>query len=346
MEDCIDQVGSAKFVSKFDLLKGYWGVPLTKRAQEISAFITPSGLYSYSVMSFGLRNAPATFQRLMNLVIGPLKGCAVYLDDVVVYSDTWESHVERVRALFERLTWARLTVNLAKCEFARATVTYLGRVVGQGYVRPVDAKVRAIASYPVPTTKKELMRFLGLVGYYRGFCKNFSSVVAPLTDLLKAKNEFLWSTGCQMAFNRVRSLLCSAPVLAAPRLDRAFQLQVDASHVGAGAVLMQEDDRGIGRPVCFFSRKFNSYQLNYSTIEKEALALIWALQHFDVYLGTGVPLVVHTDHNPLTFLNSMCCPNQRLMRWCLFLQDYSLDIRHIKGTDNVVADALSRAPVV
>ena len=344
MEDCIDQVGSATFVSKFYLLKGYWQVPLSKRAQEISAFITPSGLYSYSVMSFGLRNAPAMFQRLMNRVVAPLEGCAVYLDDVVIYSNTWESHLDRIRALFRRLSWAGLTVNLAKCEFARATVTYLGKVVGQGHVRPVRAKVHAIDSYPVPTTKKELMRFLGLVGYYRAFCRNFSSVVAPLTDLLKGKVPFVWSTRCQLAFDRVRSLLCSEPVLAAPRLDQPFQLQVEASQVGAGAVLLQLDEQGIERPVSYFSRKFNTYQLNYSVIEKEALALIWALQHFYVYVGVGVPLVVYTDHNPLTFLHSMQCPNQRLMRWCLFLQDFCLDVRHIKGTDNVVADALSRAP--
>ena len=345
MEDCIDQVGAAKFVSTFDLLKGYWQVPLSARAREISAFITPTGLYEYTVMSFGLRNAPATFQRLMNRVVSGLEGCAVYLDDVVIFSDTWEAHVQRVRALFNRLAEARLTVNLAKCDFARATVTYLGRVVGQGQVRPVDAKVTAVVQYPAPTTKKELMRFLGLVGYYRSFCSNFSTVVAPLTDLLKGRAKFVWSFHCQSAFENVKSLLCSAPVLAAPRLCELFKLQVDASQVGAGAVLLQEVD-GIDRPVCYFSKKFNSYQLNYSTIEKEALALIWALQHFEVYIGSGGgPLVVYTDHNPLTFLSSLRCPNQRLMRWTLFLQGYSLDIRHIKGKDNIIADALSRAPV-
>ena len=131
MEDCIDEVGSAKFVSTFDLLKGYWQVPLSKRAQEVCAFITPSGLYKYTVMPFGLRNAPATFQRLMNLVVAGLEGCAVYLDDVVIYSDTWSEHMQRTKALLERLVWARLTINLAKCEFARATVTYLGKWLGR-----------------------------------------------------------------------------------------------------------------------------------------------------------------------------------------------------------------------
>lgn len=344
VEDCVDQVGSAKFVSKFDLLKGYWQVPLTKRAQEISSFVTPSGLYSYQVMSFGLRNAPATFQRLMNRVISGLEGCAVYLDDLVVFSDSWESHLKRLRSVMRRLSEARLTVNLAKCEFAKATVTYLGKVVGNGEVRPIQAKVQAIQNFPSPSTKKELMRFLGLVGYYRSFCRNFSTVVAPLTDLLKGKAKFVWSQSCELAFGNVKSLLCTAPVLKAPSFEDRFTLHVDASNVGAGAVLQQSDVDRVDHPVSFFSRKFNSYQLNYSVVEKEALALIWALQHFAVYLNSSAPIVIYTDHNPLTFLNSLQCPNQRLVRWSLFLQSFCLDIRHIRGSENVVADALSRAP--
>ena len=189
------------------------------------------------------------------------------------------------------------------------------------------------------------MRFLGLVGYYRCFCRNFSTVVASLTDLLKIKSKYIWSTSCQQAFTVVKTLLCSAPVLLAPRLDQPFTLHVDASHVGAGAVLLQADGKGIEHPVSFYSKKFNAYQLNYSVIEKEALALVLALQHFNVYLDSGMPIVVFTDHNPLTFLNSLQNPNQRLMRWALFLQPYNLDIRHIKGTHNVMADALSRAPL-
>ena len=188
------------------------------------------------------------------------------------------------------------------------------------------------------------MRFLGMVGYYRAFCKDFSTVVAPLTSLLSAKAKFEWSPLCQQVFEEVKFLISSAPVLAAPRMGEPFKLQVDASKLGAGAVLLQTGEDGMDHPVSFFSRKFNSYQLNYSIVEKEALALIWALQHFEVYVGGGVePLVVYTDHNPLTFLHSLQNPNQRLMRWCLFLQPYNLDIRHIRGVENVFADALSRA---
>ena len=338
-------MGAAKYVTKLDLLKGYYQIPLTARAQEVSAFVTPSGLYTYNVMSFGLRNAPSSFQRLMNYVTSGLEGCAVYLDDVVTVGDTWALHLSRLAALFERLQAANLTVNLAKCEFAKATVTYLGKVVGQGEVRPVRAKVMAIDNFPPPVTKKELMRFLGMVGYYRSFCFNFSTVVAPLTNLLKGKAQFVWTDECQGAFDNVKLLLSTAPVLAAPRLDRPFKIQVDASQVGAGAVLLQTDDQEVDRPVSYFSKKFNQHQLNYSTIEKEALALVWALQHFNVYVGGGVvPVVVFSDHNPLTFLHQLQNPNQRLMRWALFLQPYDLQIRHIKGVDNVMADALSRAP--
>ena len=253
--------------------------------------------------------------------------------------------MQRIDALFGRLADACLTVNLAKCEFAKASVTYLGRLVGHGTVSLLRAKVEAIDMYQRPTTKKELQRFLGLVGYYRSFCRNFSTVVTPLTNLLRGDAKYFWSDVCQQAFENVKSLLCAAPVLAAPHMDELFKLQVDASQVGAGAVLLQADELGIDKPVSFFSKKFNTHQLNYSVIEKEALALVWALVHFEVYIMSGLsPLIVYTDHNPLTFLNSLKCPNQRLVRWSLFLQGYTLDIRHIRGKDNVVADALSRAP--
>lgn len=151
-----------------------------------------------------------------------------------------------------------MTVNFAKCEFAKATVTYLGKVVGQGHLRPVDAKVSAIVAFPAPTTKRELRRFLGLVGYYCCFCHNFLSMVAPLTDQLRARAKFVWSPQCQLAFVNVKALLCSAPVLLAPWLDQPLKLHVDASHIGAGAVLIQTDRQGIDRLISFFS-KFNSY---------------------------------------------------------------------------------------
>ena len=168
-------------------------------------------------------------------------------------------------------------------------------------------------------------------------------VVAPLTSLCSPAVPYVWSTACQCAFEAAKSLLCSAPVLAAPDFSRPFQLEVDASAVGAGAVLLQEGEGVVQHPVCYFSVKFKNHQLNYSTIEKETLAMLLALQHFEVYVGSSAsPVVVYTDHNPLVFLARIYNSNQRLMRWALLVQGYNIVIRHKKGVDNVVADALSR----
>ncbi|KAL2103191.1 hypothetical protein ACEWY4_000059 [Coilia grayii] len=343
VDDCVDRIGAARFVSKFDLLKGYWQVPLTPRARELSAFVTPDNFLQYKVMPFGLRNAPATFQRLINYVLSGMTGCEAYLDDVVVFSATWGQHLEQIKELFERLSRASLTVNLAKCEFAKATVTYLGRVVGRGQVRPVSAKVEAICNFPVPSSRRELRRFLGMVGYYRGFCQNFATVVTPLTNLLSTKVHFQWNESSQQAFDSAKALLSSAPVLAAPSFDDPFLLAVDASDCGAGAVLLQVGSDGVEHPVCYFSKKFNRHQLAYSTVEKEALALVLAVQFFEVYLSSApCPITVYTDHNPLVFIDRMRNSNQRIMRWSLILQPYPLKIKYIKGVDNVLADALSR----
>ncbi|XP_067261173.1 uncharacterized protein [Chanodichthys erythropterus] len=244
MEDCVDNLGSAKFVSKLDLLKGYWQVPLTARASDISAFVTQDDFMQYCVMAFGMRNAPATFQRLINIVLAGVRNCNAYLDDLVIYSSSWSAHVATLREVFERLRNASLTLNLSKCEFGQATVTYLGREVGQGQVRPIEAKVAAIAEFPVPTTRKELRRFLGMAGYYRNFCKNFSTVASPLTSLLSPSRTFIWSNDCQNAFDNIKVLLCSTPVLTAPDVGKDFKLEIDASSVGAGAVLVQEDANG------------------------------------------------------------------------------------------------------
>lgn len=294
-------------------------------------------------MPFGMKNAPATFQRMINHLIKDLEGCKAYIDDVIIFSDNWEDHLQRIHAFFTRMAQANLTINLVKSEFAQAHVMFLGHIVGQGQVKPVMAKVEAINDFPVPTSKKELMRFLGMAGYYRRFCKNFSDVVSPLTNLLAKKAKYVWSEKCQVGFDRIKSILMTSPILTAPNFDAEFKLAVDASDMGAGAGLLQTGDDGIEHPVCYFSKKFNKHQRNYSTVEKEPLALLLALQHFEVYVtASNSPLLVYTDHNPLTFIHKMKNKNQRLLRWSLFLQEYNVIIRHIRGKDNVLADALSR----
>ena len=341
--DCIDQIGNAKFVSTFDMLKGYWQVPLTQRAREISAFVTPSGLYQYKVMPFGMKNAPATFQRMVNKLVRDIDGCEGYIDDVVIFSDNWSDHIRQIKRFFQIMQEAKLTINLMKSEFGKATVKYLGHIVGQGQVRPLDAKIQTIAKFPIPTSRKELARFLGMAGYYRNFCLNFSDIAAPLTNLLSKKVKFVWTDDCQMAFDKVKLLLQKSPVLKSPDYEKPFKLIIDSSDVGTGSVLVQEASDGLDHPVSYFSKKFLKYQKNYSVVEKETLGLVLALEHFDVYLGsTPFKIKVYTDHNPLTFLKTMKNKNQRLVRWSLALQEYNLEIQHIPGSENMVADALSR----
>ena len=342
IEDLIDSVGQAKFVTKIDLLKGYYQVGLTERAKLISAFITPFGLFQYEVMPFGLTNAPSTFQRLVNFIIQDLEGVYCYLDDIVITGQTLEEHLYRLKNLFSRLEEAGLTINLKKSVFCKATVTYLGHIVGNGNVRPKTANINAVLNYPVPTTRKSLQRFLGLASYYRRFCKNFSSVAAPLTSLTSSKVKFIWNKECQASFEALKLFLCNNPVLKSPDFNLPFILQTDASDTGAGGVLLQESPDGMLHPVSYTSSKFKTPQKSYSTIEKEALSLVLALQKYECYLQGATEVIVYTDHNPLIFLDKMKAHNQRLLRWSLYLQKFPLEIRHIKGTSNFIADALSR----
>ena len=225
-------------------------MPLTDRAKEIFAFLTPDGLYQYKVMPFGMWNAPATFQRLINHIICDIPDCEAYIDDVIINSDCWKNHVKQNRAFFECLRTANLTINLSKSEFGHAPqVVFLGHIVGQGLVEPTATNVEAITNFPEPRNKKQLMRFFGMTGYYRRFCKKFSVIVEPMTNLLGKSQSFVWSDACQVAFQNIKGTL---PVLMAPDFARPFKLVVDASDIDTGAVLMQEDDRMITRLIILF----------------------------------------------------------------------------------------------
>lgn len=203
--------------------------------------------------------------------------------------------------------------------------------------------VKSISDFPRLESRKQLISFLGMAGYYCKFCQNFSTVVEPLTQLLSKKARFLWNDRCEQAFEELKAILKSAPVLSAPDLDHQFKLAVDASDVAVGAVLLQEDKDGVDHPICYFSKKFKTNQRNYSTVEKERLALVLALQYFEVYVSSScAPVIVLSDNNPLVFLHKLKNKNQRLLRWSLMLQEYNLEIRNIKGKDNLIADCLTR----
>lgn len=274
LEDCIDQVGQVKYVTKVDLLKGYFQVPLTEHASEILAFVTHNRLYRFKVMPFGMKNAPATFQRLMNSVTQGLRNTVTYSDDVVIFSETWEEYLGQIGELFEALKQAGLVVNLAKCEVGKGRVTYLGHQVGCGVVLPTVAKVKVIVDFLVPCIRMQLMRLLGMYGYYRRFVPNFATVTTPLTNLLRKSVKRVWSERCEEALAHVKAMLSSHTFLRALDFCLPFLLTVEACDVGVRAVLLQAGGDGCEKPVAYFSKRLDKHQEVYSTIDKEALALV------------------------------------------------------------------------
>ncbi|XP_061119601.1 uncharacterized protein LOC133142388 [Conger conger] len=278
VDELIERLGPARFISTLDLTRGYWQVPLTPRAREKTAFATPTGLYQYTVLPFGVHGAPATFQRLMDQVLRPhQKYAAAYLDDIVIHSTDWDSHVDKVEAVLMSLREAGLTANPTKCRLGLEEAAYLGHTVGRGRVKPQSNKVDSIGTWPQPATKKQVRMFLGLVGYYRQFIPEFAARAAPLHDLTKKEqpNRVQWNPLATAAFQDLRAALGEEPVLISPDFQKPFVLQTDASEVGLGAVLSQIQD-GVEHPVTYISRKLLSHERNYATVEKECLAIKWA----------------------------------------------------------------------
>ncbi|CAM4575830.1 unnamed protein product [Caretta caretta] len=343
-DELLEKLGRAQFISTLDLTKGYWQVPLDESAKERSAFITHLGLYEFNVLPFGLRNAPATFQRLVDGLLAGLGEYAVaYLDDVAIFSDSWADHLEHLQKVLERIREAGLTVKAKKCQIGLNRVTYLGHQVGQGTISPLQAKVDAIQKWPVPKSKKQVQSFLGLADYYRRFVPHYSQIAAPLTDLTKKKqpNAVQWTGKCQKAFNKLKATLMSDPVLRAPDFDKPFLVTTDASERGVGAVLMQKGPDREFHPVVFLSKKLSERESNWSVTEKECYAIVYALEKLRPYVW-GRRFHLQTDHAALKWLHTVKETNKKLLRWSLALQDFDFDVQHISGVSNKVADALSR----
>ncbi|KAI8510586.1 hypothetical protein Bbelb_115020 [Branchiostoma belcheri] len=345
IDEMLDRLGKAKYITKIDLSRGYWQVPLTPESKSKTAFVTPFGLYQFHTMPFGLHGAPATFQRLMdNMLRGTEEFADSYIDDLDIFSDGWDEHLLHLREIFTRLRNARLTVKPSKCHFAMKVVPLLGHVAGGGVVRPDEEKVRAVKEFPRPSTKKEVRAFLGLTGYYRRFIPQYADLAAPLTDLTGSRKPQVveWTDVCEEAFQVLKGKLCDYPVLQSPDFERPFVLHTDASERGIGAVLSQMDGNGEEHPVVYTSRKLLPREQNYSVPEKECLAIKYAVENLRYYL-LGREFEVVTDHHPLKWLDEMKDKNQRLTRWSLCLQPYRFTVTHRAGKAHGNADALSRA---
>lgn len=338
----LDQLGKAKYFTCLDMASGYHQVPIHPRDKQKTAFSTDSGHYEFQRMCFGLKGAPATFQRLMNRVLQGINGfkAFVYLDDIVVISTTLDEHITQLREVFTRLRKYNLQLQPPKCEFLKHEVRYLGHIITEDGVKPDPEKISCVVNYRTPSNAKEVKSFLGLIGYYRRFVKDFSKIAKPLTNLLKKDEPYRWTDKCQEAFQLFKDILTNKPLLQYPDFSQPFNVTTDASNIAIGAILSQ-GEVGKDLPISYASRTLNKAEINYNTTEKELLSIIWATKQFRQYIY-GRKFNIITDHKPLVWLFGVKDPGARLTRWRLQLEEFDYNIIYKPGTLNTNADALSR----
>ena len=335
--------GSVWF-STLDLKSGYWQVEMNDEDREKTAFTTGQGLWQFVVMPFGLSNAPATFERLMEQVLVglPWTTCLVYLDDVIVHARCFQDELDRLREIFGRLRKANLKLNAKKCLLFQEEVSYLGHRVSRNGIQTDPSKTESVNQWPVPRDVAEVRSFLGFCSYYRRFVKSCAQIAFPLNQLLTKGVPFEWTKDCQLAFDTLKERLTSAPVLTFPCPGGVFILDTDASNTGLGAVLSQMQD-GQERVLGYFSRSLSKTERNYCVTRRELLALVAATEHFNYFLY-GQKFVMRTDHSALQWLMNFQNVQGQLARWLQKLQQYDFDVIHRAGKKHQNADALSRRP--
>jgi hypothetical protein len=347
IEELQDRLQGAKWFTKLDIREGYYKIRIKEGDEWKTAFRTRYGLYEYQVMPFGLTNAPATFQGLINHTLYDcLDDYAVaYLDDVLIFSRTFEEHQEHVMQVLERLQRENLTLKPEKCEFYTQETEYLGHLVTPEGLKMHPDKIKAILEYPTPTTQKEILAFQGLAGYYRRFITGFSGIMAPITDLLKKEKKFEWTTAQEQAFQAIKDKFQKEPVLVHFNYEKAGVIDADASKKAIGARLQQADDQGRMRLVACYTRKLSPTEQNYDIHDREMLAIVEALERWRSYLsGAQHQTLVKSDHKNLQYFMTTKKLNGRQARWAETLAEYDFTIQHCKGKDNAWADALSRRP--
>ena len=344
----LDRLHSFQYFSVIDISAAYWCVPMREEDVEKTAFNTPRGLFEMIVMPFGLVNSQATFQRLMDNTLQGLKRTESYIDDCIIFSNSFEQHIEDLRAVFNHLHRAKLHVKLKKCQFCRDEVEFLGHLVSKDGRRPISSSAVKLSKFPRPHTVAELQRFLGSINFYRSYIPEMSRLAAPLYKLTRKGETWVWNNTCEEAFDTLRHKLTREPImLAFPNWEETFVIEADASTRAVAAVLSQRNKHtGQLHPIDFFSSALSSAQRNYSAGQLEAWALVAACRKWRTYLGARGEVELITDHCPLKWLRSQKDPRRTYARWILELEEYSYNIIHRPGRENNLPDYLSRIPTI
>ena len=353
IDSILTLLNSSSWFSTLDLKSGYWQILMDPNDRPKTAFVCHIGLFEFNCMPFGLKNAPAIFSELMNIVLDGLDEFAIaYLDDILIYSKSLDEHLKHIKIVFERLRKHGLKLKLKKCNFMQKETKYLGFVINENGVKPDPAKVEAIRSIKTPETVKEVRSFIGMSSFYRRFIPNFSKIAEPIIKLTKKYAKFNWTNECQIAFDYLKESLSVVPLLAYPDVNKPYKLYCDASDTCIGACLTQEcsNDKnqlyGVAnneKPIFFLSHRLSRTQEKWPIIEKEAYAIHYALQKLDHYLH-GAEFVIKTDHKPLKYILESPMQNKKIQVWALNISSYNAKIEFLNGQANLIADLLSRSP--
>lgn len=344
-EELLRLYSGVKYISSLDLSHSYWQIPLEEDSKKYTGFLFRNQQYVFQVLPFGLCNAVAQFTRCMNLTLGTVCSdfARAYVDDLLITSTSYAEHIEHLHIVMSKLSEAGMTVKLRKSLFCREEVPFLGHIITPHGIRTAPDKLSAIEKFPAPKTPKQLRAFLGIVGFYRNYSDKVARVALPLFELLKKDQLWEWTEARQEAFDAVKALFIREQVIHHPQPGQEFYLYTDASSYALGAKLAQLDDAGVEKTVAMASRTMRKAEKNYSVTEQEMLCIVWVLQKFR-HLLLGEKVILFTDHQALTSLKTGRIFSSRLTRWQLLLQEFDIEIRHLKGSQNIVADFLSRVP--
>lgn len=345
IDDTLDALSGSLYFSVLDCKSGFWQVSMAEKDREKTAFsVQGCGLWQFKVMPFGLCNAPATFERLMERILHGLTWqiCLVYLDDIIVYANTFDEHLERLDQVLTRINGANLKLSPEKCKLFQKKVNFLGHTISETGIATDEKKIQAIVEWPTPKTVREIRSFLGLCSYYRRFVQNFSCIAKPLHKLTEKDKQFQWDSDCQHSFELLKKHLSTSPILSFPTSSGQFVLDTDASGVGVGAVISQlQNDKE--KVIAYYSKCLSKPEKHYCVTRRELLAVISAIKFFHHYLF-GRHFIVRSDHGALRWITNFKKPEGQIARWLEFLSQYDFEIQFRPGRVHSNADALSRRP--